>query len=89
MKIRFEVGTCALIACLSAACNPATAPIAGDACEAACQRRAELGCLEAALATQCVPVCQRATTRGLFDPACAARAEDIEAMARCNVRCGR
>ncbi len=58
-----------------------------DACEAACAHRAELGCLEPALASQCVPVCLRAAARGLYDPSCAARASR-DGMRACGVRCG-
>lgn len=76
-------------ACVLTHCAPAAQPVTGDVCEASCARRAELGCLEPALAAQCLPVCQRAAARRMFDPLCVAQARDVEEMAACNVRCGR
>lgn len=77
----------ALNACATTLDIP-TVPAPPDACEAACARRQELGCLEAGLESACVPVCRRAALRGLYDPACAARAETVADMAACHVRCG-
>jgi hypothetical protein len=79
---------CALAALLGCSPQPRPPPT-GDACEAACERRAELGCLEPQLAATCIPVCEKSAARGLFKPMCAALAEDVTDMERCNVRCGR
>ena len=37
-------------------------------CEQSCAARADAGCLEAALASQCVPTCERIRAAGLVAP---------------------
>lgn len=79
----------AIVLVLAAGCTRAEAPYTGaDPCADACAHRAALGCLEAALAAQCEPVCRQQGSAGFYDPVCVARADDWAAMARCNVRCG-
>jgi hypothetical protein len=80
--------TVALVAC--AVVPPPDAPLAdvGDACEAACAHRAELGCLEPRLAPMCLQTCILAAQRGLYSPACVVQAKTREVMAACpRVRC--
>ena len=77
----------ALVALALAACTPARTPYPGDACIDACARRAELGCLEAALASRCVAVCRQAEAARLYDPICVAHADDADGMRACGVRC--
>lgn len=77
---------------MPAAKPPAPLPLwdGGSGCLAACDRRSALGCLEESLRDVCVPVCERATARGLYSPACVLSATSREEMtARCRVRCGR
>lgn len=64
----------------------AEAPYPGDACRDACAHRAELGCLEEALAAKCIPVCRRAWAARLYDPICVIHA-DRAGMHACDVRC--
>lgn len=40
----------------------------GSFCERACNARAAAGCLEPALAAQCVPVCELSRERGVYRP---------------------
>lgn len=71
------------------ACSPMTLPPGGpgDPCEIACSRRKSLGCLESALALNCIPVCKHAVDAGIFDSECVVQASTVEEMRACNVRC--
>lgn len=75
-----------LMACASTL--PTYDMVAGaTVCEAACDRRQALGCLEAALVATCPVTCERAAAADFYSPECVIGATAKEELAKCRVRC--
>lgn len=71
------LNACACEGCVPSGAPPVVLADGGDACVAACGRRAASSCLEARFAPTCVDTCHRAATMGLYDPVCVATAGDM------------